>query len=511
MYPFAYARASRPEDAIAAVAAEPGAAFFAGGTTLLDLMKLDVVTPTRLVDVNALPLAAIEPIAGGLRIGALARMSDVARDPNVVKGFPVIAEALLNSASPQLRNMASIGGNVLQRTRCSYFRDLSAKCNKREPGSGCDALDGVNRMHAILGTSEACIATHASDLAVALAALDATLRVRGAGGERSIRLVDFYALPGQTPQVENSLQHGEMILAVDLPASPLASRLALPQGPRPGLVRVRPGERGGVPAGRRGPRGRVADRPGRRRHPPLALARGRGRVARAAGHPGSLRPRRQGRAGRRQAPHAQRVQERTGRAGDRPRPEHPGRSIMNTEGKVKANAAVGKPLNRVDGRLKVTGAATFSAEYPLVGILHAVIVQSTIARGRIKSVDAAAARKVPGVVAVYTHEDAPKLIPTGALDFTKFDPSAGATSIVPLQGPEVYHVGQHIGLVVADTMERAKYAASLVRVHLRRDARPDPARPRDPPRQAAQEHDGCAARADPRRRRGGPGGGRGAG
>ena len=224
MHPFAYARASRPEEAIAAVSPEPGAAFLAGGTTMLDLMKLDVLTPTRLVDVNAVPLSAVEPIPGGLRIGALARMSDVAAHPDVARGFPVISEALLNSASPQLRNMASIGGNVLQRTRCSYFRDLSSRCNKRQPGSGCDALEGMNRMHAILGTSDACIATHASDLAVALVALDATLRVRGPGGDRSIRLVEFYALPGQTPQVENTLQHGEMILAVDVPATPLASR-----------------------------------------------------------------------------------------------------------------------------------------------------------------------------------------------------------------------------------------------------------------------------------------------
>ena len=136
---------------------------------------------------------------------------------------------------------------------------------------------------------------------------------------------------------------------------------------------------------------------------------------------------------------------------------------MNTEAKVKANATVGKPMNRVDGRLKVTGAATFSAEFPLPGLVHAVVLQSTIARGKIKSVDTAAARKAPGVVAIYTPEDSPKLIPTGALDFTKFDPSAGATSVVPLAGPEVYHVGQHIGLVVADTLERAQHAASLVK------------------------------------------------
>ena len=224
MIPFAYARAARPEEAIAAVARDPGASFLAGGTTLLDLMKIDVMTPTRLVDVNALPLAAIEPIGGGLRIGALARMSDVAAHPEIVRGYPVISEALLNSASPQLRNMASIGGNVLQRTRCSYFRDLNSKCNKRVPGSGCDALEGVNRMHAILGTSEACIATHASDLAVALVALEATLRIRGTAGERSVRLVDFYALPGQTPQVENTLRHGEMILSIDLPATNLAAK-----------------------------------------------------------------------------------------------------------------------------------------------------------------------------------------------------------------------------------------------------------------------------------------------
>jgi xanthine dehydrogenase YagS FAD-binding subunit len=224
MHPFTYARARRPEEAIAAVAPDPGAAFLAGGTTLLDLMKLDVLTPTRLIDVNALPLAAIEPIAGGLRIGALARMSDVAAHPEVVRGFPVISEALLNSASPQLRNMASIGGNVLQRTRCSYFRDPAARCNKRQPGSGCDAIEGVNRMHAILGTSDACIATHASDLAVALVALDASLHVGGVGGERSIRLADFYALPGQTPHVENALRHGEIILAIDVPASPVAAK-----------------------------------------------------------------------------------------------------------------------------------------------------------------------------------------------------------------------------------------------------------------------------------------------
>ena len=194
---------------------------------------------------------------------------------------------------------------------------------------------------------------------------------------------------------------------------------------------------------------------------------------------------------------------------DRPRPEHPGRSGMNLD--AKANLAVGKPFNRVDGRLKVTGAAAFSAEYALPGILHAVLVQSTIARGTIRSIDAGAARKAPGVAAVYTHEDAPKLIPTGALDFTKFDPSAGASSLVPLRGPEVYHVGQHIGMVVADTVERAKYAASLLRFTYEPNPGADRRRPRTAQRPAAQEHDGGPAGAGPRRRRGRPGRRRGQG
>ncbi|GAA4634733.1 xanthine dehydrogenase family protein subunit M [Actinoallomurus vinaceus] len=197
--------------------AGPGSAFLAGGTTLVDLMKLDVLTPGQVIDINRLPLHGISRDA--LRIGALERMSDVARHPRV---YPVIAEALALSASPQLRNMASIGGNLLQRTRCGYFRDVHTACNRRQPGSGCAALTGDNRTHAILGTSDACVATHPSDLAVALVALDASVRLVSRAGERLVRLAAFYRPPGDTPQVENDLRPGELITEVVVPRLPWA-------------------------------------------------------------------------------------------------------------------------------------------------------------------------------------------------------------------------------------------------------------------------------------------------
>jgi xanthine dehydrogenase YagS FAD-binding subunit len=190
------------------------AAFLAGGTTLVDLMKLDVMTPRHVIDINALPLRGFLHDQTGLRIGALARMSEVAVDDEVVANYPVISQALLQSASAQLRNMASIGGNLMQRTRCDYFRDVATPCNKRQPGSGCPAQTGENRMHAILGTSASCAATHASDLAVALVALDASVRLQSHRGERVIRLAEFYRLPEATPHLENQLQPGELITEV---------------------------------------------------------------------------------------------------------------------------------------------------------------------------------------------------------------------------------------------------------------------------------------------------------
>jgi xanthine dehydrogenase YagS FAD-binding subunit len=228
MIPFDYTRATTIDEAVKA-GREPSTRFIAGGTTLVDLMKLHVETPSRVVDITALPqadasLAAIAELPdGGLRLGALAPMSDTAWDARVRERYPLVSQSLLLAASGQIRNMATLGGNVLQRTRCWYFRDTAMPCNKREPGSGCSALHGLNRMHAVLGTSEHCIATHPSDFAVALAALDAVVRVRGAT-TRTIPFADFHLLPGAHPERETALRPGELVTAIDLPALPFARR-----------------------------------------------------------------------------------------------------------------------------------------------------------------------------------------------------------------------------------------------------------------------------------------------
>jgi xanthine dehydrogenase YagS FAD-binding subunit len=226
MNPFLYARANDVPTAVSAIGAKPRTKFLGGGTNLIDLMKMGVETPAQLVDITRLPLAQVEELpGGGLRLGALARNSDVAEHPLIVQRYPVLSQALLAGASPQLRNMATVGGNLMQRTRCYYFYDPAfPKCNKRNPGSGCGALDGYNRIHAILGQSEQCIATNPSDMNVALAALDAVVRVQGPGGERQIPIADFHRLPGTTPNVDTNLRDDELIVAVDLPATPFATR-----------------------------------------------------------------------------------------------------------------------------------------------------------------------------------------------------------------------------------------------------------------------------------------------
>jgi xanthine dehydrogenase YagS FAD-binding subunit len=215
MIPFTYAR---PSDVESAVKGE--GVFIAGGTNLVDLMKYGVENPAHLIDINRLPLADIEILPhGGMRIGALARNSDMANHPDLKKNYPVLSEAILAGASPQLRNLATAGGNLLQRTRCYYFYDTGfTQCNKRTPGSGCAAKDGYNRIHAILGASEQCIATHPSDMAVAMAALDATVHVVGPQGKRQIPFADFHRLPGVTPQIDTNLHRGELITAIELPA-----------------------------------------------------------------------------------------------------------------------------------------------------------------------------------------------------------------------------------------------------------------------------------------------------
>jgi xanthine dehydrogenase YagS FAD-binding subunit len=219
MRPFSYERAKSPAEAAAAALRTPGAKFIAGGTNLLDLMKLEIETPTHLVDLGGLALDKIEPKAdGGLRIGALVRNTDLAADPRVRRDYGVLSRALLAGASGQLRNKATTAGNLLQRTRCPYFYDTNQPCNKRRPGSGCAALGGVSRQHAVLGVSDACIASHPSDMAVAMRALDATVEtVRPDGNVRSLPVADLHRLPGNTPHVETALAPGELITAVELP------------------------------------------------------------------------------------------------------------------------------------------------------------------------------------------------------------------------------------------------------------------------------------------------------
>ncbi|MGX1026949.1 FAD binding domain-containing protein [Streptomyces sp. SAI-097] len=230
MYPFDYTRVSDTEEALAA--GRRGGRYIAGGTTLVDLMRETVERPEMLVDIRGLPLDEVTATErSGLRIGALVTMSAAAAHPKVRSLFPVVSQALELSASAQLRNMATIGGNIMQRTRCTYFRDVTANCNKRDPASGCAAREGYNRSHAILGTSDACVATHSSDVAVAFAALEAQVHVLGADGQRQIPFADFLLRPGSTPNREQALESGELITAVEIPA--------LPRPLRSGYLKVR--------------------------------------------------------------------------------------------------------------------------------------------------------------------------------------------------------------------------------------------------------------------------------
>jgi xanthine dehydrogenase YagS FAD-binding subunit len=227
MNPFTYTRIDDVATAVREVTADGRAKFIAGGTNLLDLMKENVERPDRLIDINRLPLSGIHPNSGGgLRIGALATNTDVAYHEQVERHYPLLSKAILAGASPQLRNMATVGGNLMQRTRCYYFYDTATPCNKREPGAGCAAIDGCNRIHAILGMSEHCIAVHPSDMCVALAALDAVVRVSGPEGDRTIPLTEFHRLPGETPHIDTHLRVDEIITAVDLPAPGFAEHHA---------------------------------------------------------------------------------------------------------------------------------------------------------------------------------------------------------------------------------------------------------------------------------------------
>ncbi|MDC0716311.1 FAD binding domain-containing protein [Nannocystis bainbridge] len=224
MNPFGYTRAGDVAEAVRTAASDGAAQFIAGGTNLVDLMKERITAPSRLIDITRLPLRAVESLPdGGLKIGALVSNHDLAYHPEVVARYPLLSQAILAGASPQLRNMASTGGNLLQRTRCYYFYDAALPCNKRAPGSGCPALAGVNRIHAILGASEQCIAVHPSDMCVALAALAATVHVTGPAGSRTIEFAAFHRLPGDTPERDTNLQPGELVTAVELPRQGFAA------------------------------------------------------------------------------------------------------------------------------------------------------------------------------------------------------------------------------------------------------------------------------------------------
>jgi len=227
MINFSYVRPSSIKAAIDALNKDSASQFIAGGTNLVDLMKRGVASPEKLIDVTNLPLKNIEQRGNTIRIGSLALNSEVSEHPLIVQKLPLLSQALKAGASPQLRNMATVGGNLLQRTRCPYFYDTTMQCNKRKPGSGCAALNGYNRMHAIFGTSENCIAVHPSDMCVALAALDATVIVNSSKGERKILFKDFHRLPGTTPEKDNNLQRGELITAVDVPVNDALSRNVL--------------------------------------------------------------------------------------------------------------------------------------------------------------------------------------------------------------------------------------------------------------------------------------------
>ncbi len=276
MKPFMYVRAHSVDEAAAAHAGRSTSRYLGGGTNLVDLMKLGVESPRTLVDVTALPLDAVEELRdGSVRVGATVRNSDLAAHPLVRERYPVLSQALLAGASGQLRNMATTGGNLLQRTRCPYFQYLGKPCNKREPGTGCGARDGVHRDHAVLGQSPHCIATHPSDMAVALAALDAEVELYGPGGRRTVPAAEFHRLPGDRPDLDTEIRHGELITGVVLPPETAGLPSAYRKARDPRLVRVRARVRGRGP-GRRGlRRTRGADRIRRSGAPALARAAGR--------------------------------------------------------------------------------------------------------------------------------------------------------------------------------------------------------------------------------------------
>src|SRR5262249_27477113 len=473
---FGYTRASDVADAVRQIADDPGAKFIAGGTNLIDLMKENVARPSRLIDITHLPLNKIEETRdGGLRIGALVPNSDLAYHPRIEARYPLLSSAILAGASQQLRNMASTGGNLLQRTRCFYFYDTTTPCNKREPGSGCSAIEGINRMHAILGTSEHCIATHPSDMCVALAALDARVLATGKDGQRSIAFAEFHRLPGDTPQIDSNLRADEIITAIELPPKGFADnytylkirdRLSYAFA----LVSVAVGleiegdtvkEAVWRSAASRTSRGATVkpkrSSMERRRRAKTSCMR---RIC--AARRARLRP--------------QRLQDRAGA------PRHPARADpggaensavasgqanqVSGESAMTATSYLGKPTSRIDGHAKVTGTAKYAAEYNVPGLAHGFVVSSAIAKGRIRRIHTADALAVDGVIDVFTHEHRPKLASSHEKYTDEVAPPG--SPFCPVYEDKILFSGQPVALVVAEEFEIARFAASLIRVEYER-------------------------------------------
>ena len=448
-----------------------------------------------------------------MRIGALVPNSDLAYHPLIEQRYPLLGSAILAGASPQLRNMASTGGNLLQRTRCAYFYDTATPCNKREPGSGCSAINGVNRIHAILGASEACIATHPSDMCVALAALDATVHVAGPAGERVIAFADFHRLPGDTPQIDTKLQPNEIITAIELPAKGFAANYSylkirdrlsyafalVSVAAALELKAARSRMRGSRSAASRTSRGAT---PRRKR--------------RCAGkrRPGELCPRRRPAAAGRQglehnafkielarraivrtltqAARARRNRNRTRRSDETPINRRHllqgavalGASAQSryaddaTAAQPRSNrpcseqthdAYIGTATSRVDGRAKVTGEAKYAGEFNAKGLAYGASSTSTIAKGRIARIDTSEALRVEGVLDVLTHENRPQMADGDEAWKDDVAPEEGSP-FRPLYDDKIMFSGQPIALVLAEEWEIARYAASLVRVDYEKQA-----------------------------------------
>ena len=516
MINFTYTKAGNVAEALSAKSKANGSGrFIAGGTNLVDLLKENVERPRTLIDITRLPLATIEEGPdGGLRLGALVTNADTAYHDAVQTRYPVLSRAILAGASAQLRNMATNGGNLLQRTRCYYFYDVAMPCNKRQPGSGCPAMSGQNRVCGVLGTSDQCIATHPSDMCVALAALEAVVRVSGPQGERAIPIAEFHRLPGATPNIETTLAPDEIITAIDLPPNPYADHSVYTK------VRDRASYAfalvsvaallemdGDTIKSARIALGGVAHKPWRLPEAEALLtgktatkenflpvaealfqgARGythkcvqdRTRQARRGARTGARREGHGGGQGcqrpdggclesRQRTPAIFQFSPRNPAGGSPALQKFPMSTLTSILGKnvdTTASEYLGKPTSRVDGPAKVTGEAKYAAEFNVPGLLYGFIVNSGVARGTIKSTNAAEVEKIPGVVKVFTHENAPKTASSDSSHRDQIAPNH-ASPFRPLYQAELQYSLQPVALVIAESFEVARYAASLVKVEI---------------------------------------------